>query len=328
MDMSSVAEIADIHTYVGTNAIDALLDFVTRHNFNYPLIVSDDNTYEALGNEVETALKERKFTPHSLILQGNGNHVKADARNILNVLVALQPETAVIVAIGSGTITDIVRFVSHRTGLPFISMPTAASVDAYSSFTTSIMVEGVKHSLQAKQPDAIFVSIDTLRTAPPPMTAAGFGDMLAKYTALADWKLAHLLVDEPYDIELVKSVEIALDRCVSEVEEIGEHSRKGIEILIDGLNESGICMAKAKNSRPASGSEHSLSHYWEITHLKRDQPLALHGARTGVAAGVIAGLYEKIRCLSREEVAKRLENANYPNPSTEEIGLQRVLGEV
>ena len=73
--------------------------------------------------------------------------------------------------------------------------------------------------------------------------------------------------------------------------------------------------AKAKKSRPASGAEHSLSHYWEITHPKSNERLALHGARTGAATGVIADLYEKIRCLSRAEVAKRLENANFPNPS-------------
>ena len=142
-----------------------------------------------------------------MILQGNGDHVKADARNILNLLVAIHPETDVIVAVGSGTITDIVRFVSFRTGLPFISIPTAASVDAYSSNTTSIMVEGVKRSYQAKQPEAIFVSVDTLRDAPQPLTAAGFGDMLAKYTALADWKLARLLVNEPYDSKLVESID-------------------------------------------------------------------------------------------------------------------------
>jgi len=119
-----------------------------------------------------------------------------------------------------------------------------------------------------------------------------------------------------------------LDRCVAEVKEIGERSRSGIEILIDGLIVSGFCIAKANKSRPASGSEHSLSHYWEITHPKSDERFALHGARTGVATGVIAALYEKIRFLSCAEVAKRLENANYPNPSTEKVGLQQVFGEI
>jgi glycerol-1-phosphate dehydrogenase [NAD(P)+] len=160
------------------------------------------------------------------------------------------------------------------------------------------------------------------------MTAAGFGDMLAKYTALADWKLAHLLVDEYYNNELVESVESALNRCVAEVKEIGERSRKGIGILIEGLIVSGNCIAKAKKSRPASGSEHSLSHYWEITHSNSDEPLALHGFRTGMAAGVISVIYDEIRCLSREEVARRLENANCPNPSAEKNGLQQVMGEV
>jgi glycerol-1-phosphate dehydrogenase [NAD(P)+] len=328
MNMPSAEEITNIHTYIGTNAIDVFLDFAASHNYRHLLIVADDNTYDALGNQVEAALQEQKFNPHNLILQGYGVHVKADARSILNVLVAIHPETEVIVAVGAGTITDIVRFVSHSTGLPFVSIPTAASVDAYSSNTASIMVEGVKHSYQAKQPEAIFVSVDTLRDAPLQMTASGFGDMLAKYTALADWKLAHLLVDEPYDGELAKAIGDALDRCVAEVKGINEHSRKGIRVLIDGLIVSGNCIAKAKKSRPASGSEHSLSHYWEITHPNSDERLALHGTRTGMATGIIAALYEKIGCLSREEVATRLENANFPNPYTEKVGLQQVFGEI
>jgi glycerol-1-phosphate dehydrogenase [NAD(P)+] len=151
--------------------------------------------------------------------------------------------------------------------------------------------------------------------------------MLAKYSAIADWKLAHLLVDEPYDEQLAQHVLTALQDCVDHVEDIGARTQKGMRVLMDGLNLSGFCMAKARNSRPASGSEHSLSHYWEMTHQKGDPPLALHGARTGAATGVIADVYGCIRSLSRDEAAERMMSANYPDPSNEQAGLQRVFGE-
>jgi glycerol-1-phosphate dehydrogenase [NAD(P)+] len=324
---SDIVKSAGIHTYMGGHAIDAFTDYVVRNKYQRLVIVADDNTYNVIGNRVERALQKNSINPHTLVLHGNGDPINAGARSVLDVLIALEAGTEVVVAVGSGTITDIVRFVSHRTRLPFISIPTAASVDAYSSITTSIMVEEVKRSLQAKQPKAIFVSIDTLRKAPQTMTAAGFGDMLAKYTAIADWKLAHLLVGEPYDDSIVQSIKTALQQCIDNVKGIGTHSKQDIQLLMEGLFVSGICMAAAKNSRPAAGSEHSLAHFWEMTHPENGKPVALHGARTGVATGVISGIYEQLRSLSYQEVERWVQAAALPQISEETAGIQNVFGE-
>ncbi len=324
---SDIVKSAGIHTYIGDHAIDAFTDYVVRNKYQRLVIVADDNTYNAIGDRVERALQKNSIKPHTLVLHENGDPIIASARSVLDVLIALESGTEIVVAVGSGTITDIVRFISHRTRLPFISIPSAASVDAYSSITTSIMVEGVKRSLKAKQPKAIFASIDTLSKAPQTMAAAGFGDMLAKYTAIADWKLAHLLVGEPCDDCIVQSIKAALQQCIDNVKGLGIHSAQDIQSLMEGLFVSGICMAMAKNSRPAAGSEHSLAHFWEMTHQKRDKPLALHGTRTGVATGVIAGIYEQLRNLSYQEVESRVQVATLPQISKEVAGIQDVYGE-
>lgn len=324
---SYLQENAGIHIYMGSDTIDSFADYAFHHKDQHFVLVADENTQNAVGKEVERVLKEKSVNSYTVVLNGKSDHVVADAGSVLDVLVALEPETNIIVAVGSGTITDIVRFVSLRTKLPFICIPTAASVDAYASNTTSIVVKGVKHCLQGEQPEAIFIPVDTLREAPRSMTAAGFGDMTAKYTAIADWKLAHLLVSEHYDNQLVQYVKAALNQCVAEVKGIGKRSEKGIQTLMEGLNVSGFCMARARKSRPAAGSEHSLSHFWEMTHQEDDASLALHGTRTGVATGVIAEIYECIRSLSHDEVAKRLKNASFPHPSEERAGLQRIFGE-
>jgi glycerol-1-phosphate dehydrogenase [NAD(P)+] len=318
---------AGIHMYMSDDAIDAFADFAFHHANQHLVLVADKNTQNAVGKEVERALKDKSVNAYTVVLNGKSDHVIADAGSVLDVLVALEPETNYIAAIGSGTITDIVRFVSLKTKLPFICIPTAASVDAYTSNTTSLTVKGVKQSFQGVQPEAIFMDLGTLREAPDIMTAAGFGDMLAKYSAIADWKLAHLLVDEAYDEQLVQYVKGALQRCVDHVEDIGARTENGMRVLMDSLNVSGFCMAKAKKSRPASGSEHSLSHYWEMTHQKGDPHLALHGTRTGVAAGVIADLYKSIRNLTRDQAAQRIMKSTYPNSESERAGLQQVFGE-
>ena len=122
--------------------------------------------------------------------------LSADETSIDRVLGALDNRADTLIAVGSGTITDIVRYTAFQTQRAFISVPTAASVDAYTSFTTSITLGGVKHSLLAQPARCVYVQVPTLAAAPPLLTASGFSDMLAKYTALADWKLAHLLNDD------------------------------------------------------------------------------------------------------------------------------------
>jgi glycerol-1-phosphate dehydrogenase [NAD(P)+] len=316
----------DVYTYFGSDAIDTFAEYIVGRMCQHIVLVADENTLSACGNEVEIALTEKGLHIQTVVLLGNSDTVVANAKSVLDVLISLRPDTSILVAIGSGTIADVVRFVSLKTKLPFICIPTAASVDAYTSNTTSIMVKGVKTSFQGVQPEAIFMHLETIKNAPQEMTSAGFGDMLAKYTATADWKLAHLLADESYDEQLAQFVLTALQQCVDNVYEIGACTENGMRVLMDSLNISGLCMVRSMKSRPASGSEHSLSHFWEMIHQKDDPHLALHGTRTGVATGVIADLFDCIRNLSRDEAAERITSANYPNPSSEKAGLRRVLG--
>ena len=112
----------------------------------------------------------------------------------MQVLVRADRENRTYLAVGSGTITDITRFASHRTKADFISIPTAPSVDGYTSPSASLVIERLKQTVIAQPPIAIFADLPTLCAAPRPMIAAGFGDMLGKYTSLADWQLGHSVV--------------------------------------------------------------------------------------------------------------------------------------
>jgi glycerol-1-phosphate dehydrogenase [NAD(P)+] len=289
------------------------------------LLVMDQNTRGACGEQVEEVLRLGGLSFISLVLPGVPR-VGADETSIARVLQALNGAPAVLVAVGSGTITDIVRFVAFQTRLPFLSVPTASSVDAFTSYTAAITIAGVKYSFPTKIAAGVYIHLPTLCAAPAQMTAAGFGDMIAKYTGLADWRLAHLLVDDMYDAQTALKADYALRQVACQADAVLAAAPEGIAALVDSLLVSGHCMVAVKSSRPAAGAEHSLAHFWEVRHQQEGLPESLHGEKTGVAAVIIAKLYEALRRLSREEAARRLERFALPDLELERQRIRAAYG--
>ena len=151
----------------------------------------------------------------------------------------------------------------------------------------------MKQTISAHSPIAIFTDLPTLCAAPRAMIAAGFGDMLGKFTALADWRLGHLVWDEPYGERIAQRTRNAVQGCVNRVEEIGIASEDGVRSLMEGLIESGFCMMEAGYSRPAAGAEHYLSHFCETKLLRENRPAILHGTKVGVACIMSASVTKK-----------------------------------
>ena len=299
----------------GDTALEEAITFCQANNFNRFTLVNDTNTYAVLGKRVEELFRAQKWAVHTIILEGE--EIIADAATLNEALAQSGSDPGVYLAVGSGTITDITRYCSHQQGSVFISLPTAPSVDGFASSVAPVVIRGNKESLPCQAPIAIFADLPTLCQAPAKMIAAGFGDMIGKYTALADWKLAHLIMDDPYDAAIAARMESALKVCVDHREGIRQTSPEGIAGLMNGLVESGICMALAGNSRPASGSEHHLSHYWEMMLLHQGRPALLHGAKVGIGAVLIAERWQLIRALTIGEVKGRLKDARLPLPQKE-----------
>ncbi|WP_339321998.1 sn-glycerol-1-phosphate dehydrogenase [Paenibacillus sp. FSL W8-0194] len=257
------------------------------------IMAADTNTYEAAGKKLKEELKAAGVTVRLCLIEpGASGDVVADETSLLQLLIEVNPETTdAVIAVGSGTIHDIVRYVCYKTGKPFVSVPTAPSVDGFTSKGAPLIVRGVKKTFPAIGPVAIFADVDVLTKAPQQLVAAGFGDMLGKYTSLFDWKFSHLAAQEPYDEEVADMTEKALRACVEHVDEIGKRTEEGIRILMTSLIESGIAMLKFGQSHPASGAEHHLSHFWEMEYLRRGSRALLHGAKVGVACAEISRLY-------------------------------------
>ncbi|WP_163538525.1 sn-glycerol-1-phosphate dehydrogenase [Gracilibacillus sp. YIM 98692] len=178
--------------------------------------------------------------------------------------------------------------------VPFISVPTAASVDGFTSKGAPLILKGTKKTIQTASPMAVFADIAILKDAPKELTAAGFGDIMGKYTSLVDWEISRWIGGEPYNERADRMTRYALDVCVNNLEDIAERTEFGIECLIRALIESGLVMLILDFSRPASGGEHHLSHYWEMDLLQNSAKQHLHGAKVGVTTTIITDLYKKL----------------------------------
>jgi glycerol-1-phosphate dehydrogenase [NAD(P)+] len=160
------------------------------------------------------------------------------------------------------------------------------------------------------------------------MIAAGYGDILGKAIALADWRLGHLLWDEPYDAVIAERVRQTLDACLNATAEIGQASPEGVQKLMFSLIDSGFCMLDFGNSRPAAGAEHYMSHFLEMKLLREGRPAVLHGAKVALCSILVAGLYEPLRQLDRAEVARRLDASRMPDREADAACIQRVFGPI
>ncbi len=316
----------DIHFYLGNNAIDHLVQYCEKHNLAHFLLVADANTYPILGQAVENALKARAWDVKSVVF--HEPEVIPNEDFIFQVLLQADPLQRTYLAVGSGTLTDITRFASHRAGRPFISLPTAPSVDGYTSPSASLVVRNVKQTVISQPPLAVIADLPVLAAAPQPMIAAGFGDILGKAIALADWEIGHLLWDEPYDAGIAQRVRDTLDACVASAAEIGQASPDGVAKLMTSLFDSGICMLDFGNSRPAAGAEHYMSHVLELKLLREGRPAVLHGAKVGLCSILVSDLYDQLRQIDRADAARRLQAAALPDRAAEVAAIQKIYGPI
>ena len=275
---------------------DALKDaahFIKNKEFQKVVIIADAQTYKAGVERLAESLKEKQIAFSVTILKPDENNdVVADEKSLVQALLDIPAEADVLIAFGAGTIHDITRFCATKLKLPFVSVPSAPSVDGFTSLGAPLIVRGVKTTFQMSSPVAVFADLSILTAAPKEMIAAGFGDMMAKYTSLADWKLGHVAGGEPYCPLSAQITRDALESCVEHLEYIEAGDARGVRILIEALIKSGLAMLLFGQSHPASGGEHHLSHYWEMEFLKQGRPAVLHGAKVSVATILLSEIYK------------------------------------
>lgn len=277
---------------LGKEATDSLLESLKTGDlagYHHPVIICDENTKSAAVKKMDEIWKicgEIVLSPY---------HLHADNRGVDLVLQALEKreETDLILAVGSGTIHDLSRYVAYEKGIPFVSVPTAASVDGFVSTVAAMTWNGMKKTIPAAAPIYVFADTEVFSRAPYRLTASGASDLLGKYVALADWKIAHEVTGE-YICDRVCEMEM---EALREVCQCLDYLRKGdtdaYEKLMYALLLSGLAMQMIGNSRPASCAEHHVSHLWEM-EIINDYVDALHGEKVSIGLVLNTEIYEKI----------------------------------
>ena len=254
-------------------------------------VMADNNTYPVAGEQTEQLLKDSGIPYHSRVFVSEKPLVPNEYA-VGSALAEMEMEDDIIIAVGSGSLNDTARMLSARTRLPYVIVATAPSMDGFASTVSPLILDGMKVTKPAVYPMAIVADTAIMKDAPMPMLTAGFGDIIGKYTALADWRLARDINGEYYCDEVVSLVERAVEKCAENAAGLRVRDEEAVRAVTEALILSGIAIGLVGVSRPASGAEHHFSHYWEVDALSHGEEHPLHGNSVGVGAVISASLYE------------------------------------
>ncbi len=270
-----------IEVVIGSNALARLAARAGVDGATSVLLVMDANTREAAGLAVGAVLRASGMTVREFTFRQRQGLLPGLAE--VAAVRARAGDGGPLVAVGSGVITDIVRYAAHLDDRAFVSVPTAASMDGYTSSLAALELSGVKVTYPARAPKAVFADPAIAASAPQELTRAGLGDLLGKATARADWLAAHLLLDEPFLPEVDDQMLVPLRFAAENAGQVLGGDTDSVGMLLRGLVQSGIAMTEAGSSRPASGCEHHASHFWDLQAARGLRRHELHGLQVGYA---------------------------------------------
>jgi len=280
---------------IGTGAL-AAVDQVIAQCFGdqAAVVIADDTTWQVAAQQVHEHLSAAGRLVEKPIIFSGTPTLYADFDNVVALETQLRQHNAIPVVVGSGTLNDITKLAAHRAERQYVCVGTAASMDGYTAFGAAITKDGFKQTMSCPAPRALVADLDILVQAPWAMNATGYGDLLGKITAGADWILADALEIEPIDPLAWSLVQDGLREWTGKPAELHGGDRHVIEQLFEGLILTGIAMQTSASSRPASGSEHRFSHLWEMQALGHGHPAVPHGYKVGVGSIAAAALYERV----------------------------------
>lgn len=282
------------------------------------LLVADERTWAAAGAAVEERLRRAGARLAEPMVFSGSPTLYASYDNCEEIRERLRETGALGVAVGSGTVNDLVKLASGELRQPYAVVATAASMDGYTGFGAPMTRGGLKITMPCPAPLAVIFDLDVAAAAPRPMAASGYGDLSAKIPAGADWMYADALGVEaihPLAWELVQG---GVREALAQPGELAAGVPEAYEGLCFGLVMSGLAMQVARGTRPASGAEHYFSHLWELDHLgaELDPPLS-HGFKVAIGTLAMTSFHE--RFLARDLAGLDVDAAVGRWPSWEEI---------
>lgn len=273
---------------IGSGIIGEVGNILKRNNFGENLLlVADKNTLE-VSDGILTSLKEFRVR-----LKIYENLREATVAQV-EVIKELLSETDGVISVGTGSLHDICRKAAAELNKPLCLFATAPSMDGFASYCAPLTNGNFKITYPAKSPEVVIADTKILASSPKELKSAGFGDMIGKYIGLIDWQVSSILTGEYYCEKVANLTRQATDKIMALADQITMDSEESASAVFEGLLLTGLGMSFVKNSRPASGTEHILSHFWECKKLLDGKLSDFHGKKVGVATLLIMKEYQKL----------------------------------
>jgi len=281
---------------VGKNVLGRIGEVCARLGYTgMALVVSGPVTYPLAGEPVAKSVVKAGLKVDHVIAKESTEVV------VTHVIGSIKrTKASIVLGVGGGKDIDVAKLASAKASVPFMSIPTAGSHDGIASPYASIKGGSRPYSIRAQAPVAILTDIDVIADSPYNLLAAGCADIVAKFTAVKDWQLAHKLKNEYYGDYAAELALMSAELVTKNAKEILKRNIEGVRTVVEALISCGVAMSIAGSSRPCSGSEHLFSHALDIVAGET----SLHGERTGVGAILCAYLqgsnWEAIRAFLKE----------------------------
>lgn len=273
---------------IGSGVTKDTGEILKRNGFEKNLLlVADKNTLKA-ADGVLTALKDFKVR---LKIYDNLREATVEQVEVIKELLS---DNDGVISVGTGSLNDICRKASKDAQKPLCIFATAASMDGFASYGAPLTDGNFKATYDAKSPEVIIADTKILAKAPAELKSAGFGDMIGKYVGLIDWQVSALITGEYYCEKVANLTRQATDKIMALADRITAEDEDSASAVLEALLLTGLGMSFVKNSRPASGTEHIVSHFWECKKLLEGKLSDFHGKKVGVATLLIMKEYGEL----------------------------------
>jgi len=297
------------HVVIEEHAISHIPTLMNTYGYKKAFIISDLNTWEAAGEQVLNTIKTSGLDAFSCIL--NSRELVPDESALGYLMMNFDRSCDVVIGVGTGVLNDISKYFSFQLNMNYFIVATAPSMDGFASTGAALISSNLKTTYNAHVPKAIIGPVEILAEAPMDMISAGLADILGKYTCLIDWNLSRIVNGEYYCEWLEALVRSSIQKVMDNAPLVKDRDHIAIANIMEALVITGIAMEFAGNSRPASGAEHHLSHYWEMQFLFECRKAVLHGTKVGIGTIAITYAYNKLKDLEIDFDAAKANVANY-----------------
>jgi glycerol-1-phosphate dehydrogenase [NAD(P)+] len=274
------------HIILGDGAIEELGSSIRETGARRTIVLMSKTPLKLLGDRVRKILAGNGFSFKIVLVEG-GDAFSEAKRIEKGLSIHGRREKTVIVSVGGGRVIDAGKIIAWENGLEFISVPTVPSHDGIASPLASAPRGRRRYSFYTVMPSVIIGDISILVAAPDRYFGSGVGDLVAKYTAVRDWRLSHSLRGEYFGEYAASLAESIAERIMKCADIIARDKSEGASILMEALIHAGVLIGIAGSSRPCSGSEHLFSHALDLV---AGYP-ALHGEQVGIGTIMMSKLH-------------------------------------